>query len=669
VFAWVALGTIERHHAEADLSSLPAGRVFWVDGSTGDDRNPGTATHPWATFARSTREGTLQPGDVVFIRAGTYHEPLLPTAGGLPGRPIRFAAAPGERVIVTGAAALPGTWVRDGADWVLDWPFPPLWTRRVHDGVPHDDDARRRDVVILNGQMIRPVYRRADLSEGRFFLEGSPDRPTRLFVRLPAGTDANRQRWETSRLPHLFRTSRNEVSCLSGEQMGYFHLSGLTFEHVANEGQQGAVCVGGEGTIVEEVTVRWTNGAGFLFSGKNQIARGVTALHNGMSGIRGERCDQCLLERSVSKYNNWKGYLPFWESGGGKWLFTTRSVFRELDFSENEGPGLWLDAYNTYNVVERSRFHGNYGVNLFIELQSNDNVIRNNVMSGARYARPSFFGYGLLIHASDRNRVVHNTMMSNEGGSLRIRADDRGRAVDNRYLNNLFAANLAFQGLTGRDLAFENHRSETEARTNRGAGNVFWARSSTSTNYQTFYLRTLNAPSEAVMRTADLGVWQRRMRTDSTSWLLAPTAGHGIDTTDALAGWRITGASVLRGRAVMLPADLEAITDIDGDPIPRAGATPGADQPAASAPSIPGDASGDGDLTAFDAALILRWVANPSVSPPASAYDATVDGRIDLRDALLVLRRLLEPSPCDAAAPECSIGERNVIVPPSRVGR
>jgi len=623
------------------VCAAPEGRTYWVDAHAGNDNNPGTEHQPWATISRSTRPGVLQPGDAVVIRAGTYREAILPSTGGASGRPIRFMAHPGERVVISGAIPLPGVWQLAGADWALPWPFPPLWTRRVHDGVPHDDDARRRDLIIVDGRVLQPVYRRADLRDSTFFLEGSPDTPTTLYVRLPAGSHPSTGIWETSRLPHLFRTSANEIGCLAGEALSYFHLSGLLFEHVANEAQQGAVCIGGEESVLERVTVRWTNGAGVLVSGEGHQLTGVEAYFNGMSGIRGERCDRCVVERSISRFNNWKGYAPFWESGGGKWLFTTRSVFREVDFSDNAGPGLWLDMYNTENIVENSRFHGNYGVNLFIEYQSNGNIIRNNVMTGARYARPSFFGYGLLIHASDQNLILHNTLMANEGGGIRIRADDRGDAAGNRYLNNLFVANLKFQGLTGRDLAFENHRSLALARSNQGDGNVFWGRRSATSEYQTFYLRLLNTSGDEVLRTSDLAVWQTQLQTDHSSWTLQPDAHHGLDTTDVIAGWRIGAASVLRGTAVPLSGSSSVGEDVDREPRTTAGADPGADQFVA-AVLLAGDASGDGRLSAFDAALILRALETgqgvPDRYPPA--YDRSGDGIVSRHDALLVLEAI-----------------------------
>ena len=138
---------------------------------------------------------------------------------------------------------------------------------------------------------------------------------------------------------------------------GYFHLIGITFPHTANDGQMGAVCAGDEGSIIENVTAEWTNGSGFLISGINHVIRGVRAYQQRHERDQ-RRClrQLCTVEYSESKYNNWKGYKPFWESGGGKWLYTTNSTFRNLDFSDNEGPGLWLDMDNFDNVIESSVF-------------------------------------------------------------------------------------------------------------------------------------------------------------------------------------------------------------------------------------------------------------------------------------------------------------------------
>lgn len=97
--------------------SLPMGlmtshlwaRTFTVNkeelGGKCDDRNIGSTDAPWCTIARANR--SLQPGDKVYIREGTYNEVISPTSSGQPGLPIIYQAHPGERPIIIGKPGVP----------------------------------------------------------------------------------------------------------------------------------------------------------------------------------------------------------------------------------------------------------------------------------------------------------------------------------------------------------------------------------------------------------------------------------------------------------------------------------------------------------------------------------------------------------------------------------
>jgi len=76
----------------------------------GDDTSPGTKAHPFRTLAKACQ--MAGPGDTVYLRAGTYRETLTPKRSGEPTKPIRFLAMPGEKVVLSGADALTGTWER-----------------------------------------------------------------------------------------------------------------------------------------------------------------------------------------------------------------------------------------------------------------------------------------------------------------------------------------------------------------------------------------------------------------------------------------------------------------------------------------------------------------------------------------------------------------------------
>ena len=639
------------------------GTIFWVDKSAGNDSNPGTEALPWKTIQRAAGANVMSPGDAVLVRAGTYFGAIEPKAAGTPGRRITYAAYPGDNVIVSGATPLDLNWSADGAAYKATWPHGSLWTRRVNEGHERDDDARRRDMVIADGQVLTPVYTRADVVPGTFFLQGSPDNPNTLFVHLDGGKNPANATMQASITNTLFNPSNTSTYCHTGNNIrGYYHLIGFTFRHTANEGQNGAVCAGSAGSLIENVTVEWTNGAGFLISGDNHVVRGVTARYNGMSGIRGERCHQCLIEFATISENNWKNYSPFWESGGGKWLYTTESTFRHIYSYDNNGPGLWLDMDNFDNVVENSRFDSNYGVNLFIEFASNRNVIRNNVMTRARYARPAFYGYGLLLHAVDDNVVLHNTMMANEGGGMRIRADFRGPALRNRYYNNLFIANGVMLGGDHKasELSFEEHANITQARTNKGEGNVFWDRAYATQEYNTFQLRSKDLSGSNVLRSSTLAEWQNKAQTDYTSSVLDLSKPHVQDTTDHWGGWHLAENAQVIGKAVVLPSDVPAVLyDFYGNPRPTSNPDVGAHQyDGDSAPPPPafvvGDASGNGIVTALDASLILRHASGLADLETQPGADASGDGIVTAYDAALVLQYITGYLACFPGDHTCS---------------
>ncbi len=90
-------------------SSIRIERVPYYVAPGGSDDNPGTLSQPWQTIGQAN--ATLQPGDTVYVRAGTYNERIAPADSGQEGRPITYAAYPGEEVILAG---------EDGAYQLID---------------------------------------------------------------------------------------------------------------------------------------------------------------------------------------------------------------------------------------------------------------------------------------------------------------------------------------------------------------------------------------------------------------------------------------------------------------------------------------------------------------------------------------------------------------------
>jgi hypothetical protein len=76
------------------------GASFYVSPS-GSDSNPGTITAPWLTIQHAAN--SVQQGDTVFVRAGTYNESVtIAVSGSAAAGPVTFESYPGETAIVDG---------------------------------------------------------------------------------------------------------------------------------------------------------------------------------------------------------------------------------------------------------------------------------------------------------------------------------------------------------------------------------------------------------------------------------------------------------------------------------------------------------------------------------------------------------------------------------------
>jgi len=75
----------------------------------GDDANPGTEAQPWATIQHAA--DALQPGETVYVRAGTYAEDVeIHVSGSEAGGDITFRNYPGETPVLDGSGlTVPGS--------------------------------------------------------------------------------------------------------------------------------------------------------------------------------------------------------------------------------------------------------------------------------------------------------------------------------------------------------------------------------------------------------------------------------------------------------------------------------------------------------------------------------------------------------------------------------
>jgi hypothetical protein len=98
--------------------------TYYVSPS-GSDAAAGTQAAPFATVQFGV--GKLNPGDVLVLRAGDYHESVTVTQSGTSAAPILIQSYPGETAVLVGSRPVAGSWtVFAGSIYRASWPTQPV---------------------------------------------------------------------------------------------------------------------------------------------------------------------------------------------------------------------------------------------------------------------------------------------------------------------------------------------------------------------------------------------------------------------------------------------------------------------------------------------------------------------------------------------------------------
>ena len=89
-------------------------RSYFIS-KNGNDNNPGTQAQPWATFKKAV--DTLEAGDTVWIKKGTYHEQVWIWKSGNATDHIAYRSFPNHQVIIDGRAPTPQIVPNDNNEW------------------------------------------------------------------------------------------------------------------------------------------------------------------------------------------------------------------------------------------------------------------------------------------------------------------------------------------------------------------------------------------------------------------------------------------------------------------------------------------------------------------------------------------------------------------------
>ena len=421
--------------------SEPTGRTIHVDlhHPSATDRGPGTTDRPFRTISGALASGLVGPADTVLVAGGLYREELNPQIGGSgPDARVVIKGRVGEDVVISGADRIETPPRRQGSLWVID-NYVPL-------DYFGDDHTYERELAIVDGHALRPVFNHADLVPGTFFVERLSPISSRVW--LDTGSTSVPS-VEMAQRGALFFPGNPYAECGEPGQPEAFHLIGLTFRHAANAAQFGAVCLGGSDSVLEDVTVEETVGTGIQVIGSRLRLTRVVSNHNGQTGING-RCITCTISDSQTSYNNFVGHDPFWEAGGGKWSESYGVQFIRHTSVGNDGPGLWFDGNNAGLTVSFGRFEDNLAAGIFIELLSEDITVERVTVRGTR--RLGWSGAGILVQAAGTATLRDNLITENEGAGIWLRRDSRSPSGYNTIQRNHLTGNGRVPGQDHADL-------------------------------------------------------------------------------------------------------------------------------------------------------------------------------------------------------------------------
>jgi hypothetical protein len=351
----------------------------------------------------------VQPGDTVVIHGGTYRERVVVEQSGTPENPIRFVAAQGEWVVVTGADLITHWEQAEQERRIFRTHWPHRFIAWSKTGTHPSDDYHlligRAEQVFLNGYPLHQVLSRDQMSRGTFYVDldgqllyvwGYSDETLDEGARVEAST-------------------RDVIWESKGD---HIHVRGLRFRYAANHAQQGAVQFSGDHGVVEDCVFEKTNASGAAFTGEDIVVRRCTFQDNGQIGFSASRAHNLRMTGCTVRSNNTKGFNRDWEAGGNKLCLSRGVVLESSTFVENRGIGIWFDIGNEDCTVRNCLIADNEDAGIFYEisygLHAHDNVITGNGFADS----PGAWGVsaGVSISSSPGCVIERNLVVGNKEG-------------------------------------------------------------------------------------------------------------------------------------------------------------------------------------------------------------------------------------------------------------
>jgi hypothetical protein len=452
----------------------------------GSDANPGTSVEPFLTISKAA--SVAEAGDSVLVHEGVYREHVSPAHSGTEALRILYAAAPGEKAVISGADVVSAWEDAGGGIWKTVLPNSYFGGRNPYAETVFGDwldvPAGKRyhtGEVFFNGKPLVEAQNLEGLATGQWYCdvgahttiyaafpgnpcEGTVEITVRPFVFFPLETQKS---FITVRGFELTKAATNWAppTAFQGGLIGPHWAKGWVIEDCEiSHSKCSGVSLGKEITTGDNewTRLRFKQGTqrerevifraagGYIDSAPwdkeyvgGHIVRNNVIHDCGQTGIVGHLGGAFSLIEKNHIYNihtcrEWGGA----EIGGIKMHAAIDTIIRD-NFIHNCFRGLWLDWQAQGTRVSRNVFFDNDAEDLFVEVSHGPYLVDNNIfLSPINYRELSQGGAfchnlftGRIVQKAELNRYTpyhfpHDTEVA---GVMTISGGDV------RYFNNLFA--------------------------------------------------------------------------------------------------------------------------------------------------------------------------------------------------------------------------------------
>lgn len=331
-------------------------------------------------------------------------------------------------------------WLASDGRWRVRWPHRwGLGSAPDTYGNPHlatADLMRRREMVFIDGRLLRQVLSASDLDAGTYCVD---EDAAEIVFSLPPGSPS----------PGLVEVgTRSGLIELSGRSDVRFH--GLRFEHDASGyfvPQRAALMLTDcRDILIEDCAFEWNNVKGLQIGGRLSeriTVRRSRANHNGCLGILASRTRDLSFEDCETSFNNWRGAWAGKYRGSPCGIKIMRSVSVSLlrhRALRNLATGIWLDEENADAALIDCSVYGNFR-GIHIEAGPGPVRVERCTVVGNRQdpTASSFrwaFGSGIAITHAAGVLLRDNFVADNDVAQVGVRGDRPERVIvdpiDNR---------------------------------------------------------------------------------------------------------------------------------------------------------------------------------------------------------------------------------------------